>query len=111
MDVVPETELKVGDRVMLTRDLRWPGVAKAKHTRVKDADLVPAGAVGRLAVQGGMWVVRFDHYKAADEWPCLIGSHPAKLPPWIIKEGGAIRNIPVSETLSDQELCQLTWNM
>ncbi len=111
MEAVLETDLKAGDRVMIARDYRWPGVAKAKRTRGKDADLVPAGAAGQLYIVGGMWAVRFDHYRNHEEWPCIIGFHPAKLPPWMIKEGGEIRNLPVSETLSDQELCQLTWNM
>ncbi len=87
MEVVLETDLRAGDRVIIAREYRWPGVAKAKHTRVKDADLVPAGAVGRLAVQGGMWAVRFDHYRNHEEWPCLIGFHPAKLPPCVTGVG------------------------
>ncbi len=100
MEAVLETDLKAGDRMMITRDYHWSSVAKAKRTRAKNADLVPAGAAGKLYVIGGMWDVRFDHYRNHEEWPCLIGFHLAKLPLWIVKQGGEVKNIPAPEALS-----------
>ncbi len=106
-----EMDLRPGDRVLLTRDTHWPGVGRARHSRTKDAGKVPAGAAGRLYVFSGMWALRFDDYRNDEDWPCLIGFFNARLPPWIVKEGSEIQKAPGSETLSDEQLRQITWTM
>ncbi len=106
-DVFPETSFKVGDQVRLTQDVRWPGVARATGRRRKKGDtldLVPAGTIGTLAHELGMWVLRLRSIDVDPEWPCIIGFYSAKLPPWIAPV------VPTSES-ADVKLLQEAMNI
>jgi hypothetical protein len=102
-EIITEANFKVGDRVQLAQATRWPGIGK--ELRRKDHDLVPAGATGRLQKHDGMWIIHFDKYRAADGWPCLVGSYPAQLPPWIVKAGSCVAPpLPMTEAKPDRYL-------
>jgi len=107
--VETETELKIGDQVMITRDQTWPGVAKIKDGRQlkgkdkKLAGLVPMGSMGTLRMKEGVWIIVFNRFPADPEWPCVVAFYPAKLPEWVVRAGTVQLQFPTTETKTRQD--------
>ena len=96
-----ETNLKIGDQVMITRDQIWPGVAKYKGAKGKSAGLVPMGSKGTLEKAGEMWVIVFPGFPTDPDWPCIVCFYPAKLPDWVVRSGAVQLEFPMTEKRQD----------
>jgi hypothetical protein len=79
MSDIQVTRLKRGDRIALTRPMRWKGLKDA----LKNGE-APEGATGTVDCWDNMLFIKFDNYPCNREWPCLVGRQGCETPDWLI---------------------------